>query len=96
MERVKSNTTKTGRKDLKESKPKEEQYKGYSSHMLNATFSEESQDMFFNSITEKVPIFDLFEPAMMSKNDQNMPFCPILVQLKDEKLISGYGGKYLL
>ena len=58
--------------------------------------SQQNSELFLKAVKKDAPTNMLFRVAMDCYQDQNLPMCPILIEVIDKKLRKMYGGKYLI
>ena len=51
---------------------------------------------YLESVKKDAPLKELFRVVKDCYEDQNLPVCPVLVEIQCEELIKAYGGKYLI
>ena len=58
--------------------------------------SQQNSELFLKAVKKDAPTHMLFKVAMDCYEDQNLPMCPVLIEVIDKKLQLMYGGKYLI
>ena len=57
---------------------------------------DENSELYLDAVKKDAPLDQLFKVVQDCYQDQNLPICPLLVEVIHKDLITLYGGKYLI